>query len=92
MNPAALLGKHKARKDKAERLASVMEGRKDRDFGAASGRRKQKSGGTSNKEKAKRKAMPQAARAQQIRKRGPGKGGPKRNQFRGTPGRGYARR
>ncbi len=48
------MGKHNVRKDKAERLASVLEGRK---------------------EKAKRKAVPQAARAQQTRKRGSGKGG-----------------
>eukprot|EP00884_Botryococcus_braunii_P012226 jgi/Botrbrau1/21003/Bobra.0144s0020.2 len=90
--PEALLGKHKRRKDKQERMRSVMEGRTDREFGAASGRRKKKTGGSSNKQKAKMKALPSAARAQQIRKRGVGKGGKNRNQFRGTKGRGFARR
>lgn len=90
--PEALLGKHKKRKDKQERLASVMEGRTDREFGAAAGMRKKKTGGSSNKQKARMKALPSAARAHQIRKRGLGKPGKNRNQFRGTKGRGYARR
>ena len=45
-------------------------GREDREgFGAAAGRRKIKSGGMSNKEKAKRKDLPMAARISQIRRR-----------------------
>ena len=44
MNPDALTGRHKMRKDKAERMESVLEGRQDRQYGAAAGRRKQKTG------------------------------------------------
>ncbi len=44
VNPDALTGRHKMRKDKAERMESVLEGRQDRSYGAAAGRRKQKSG------------------------------------------------
>ena len=44
VNPDALTGRHKMRKDKAERMESVMEGRQDRSYGAAAGRRKQKTG------------------------------------------------
>lgn len=64
MDPSALVGKHKARKDKAERMASVLEGREGREFGAAASRKKKKSGGLSNKQKAKRKNLPDAARSQ----------------------------
>ena len=46
-------------------------------FGAASGLKKKKTGGTSNREKAKRKNMPAAARARQISKRTKGKKRPK---------------
>ena len=44
VNPDALTGRHKMRKDKAERMESVLEGREDRSYGAAAGRRKQKTG------------------------------------------------
>ncbi|KAL3143572.1 hypothetical protein ABBQ38_002369 [Trebouxia sp. C0009 RCD-2024] len=65
-----LQGRHKRRKNKEERMKSVLEGREDRDgFGAASGLRKKKTGGTSNREKAKKKNMPAAARARQISRR-----------------------
>ncbi|KAL3134019.1 hypothetical protein ABBQ32_008454 [Trebouxia sp. C0010 RCD-2024] len=65
-----LQGRHKRRKNKEERMKSVLEGREDREgFGAASGLRKKKTGGTSNREKAKRKNMPAAARARQISRR-----------------------
>lgn len=51
------------------RLASVLEGRKDRDgFGSSTGRKKQKQGGTSNKEKNKMKNIPIAARLQAVRR------------------------
>ena len=44
-----------------------MEGREGRDgFGASTGRKKQKQGGTSNKEKSKRKNLPVAARLQAV--------------------------
>jgi protein SDA1 len=64
VDPSTLLGKHKARKDKAERMAMVLEGREGREFGAAAARKKKKAGGLSNKQKAKRKNLPDAARAQ----------------------------
>ena len=47
VDPDTLTGRHKARKDKAERMESVLEGRADRSYGAAAGRRKQKTGGRS---------------------------------------------
>lgn len=51
-------------------FCDVLAGREDREgFGAASGLRKKKTGGTSNREKAKRKNMPAAARARQIGRR-----------------------
>ena len=47
-----------------------LVGREDREgFGAASGLRKKKTGGTSNREKAKKKNMPAAARVRQISRR-----------------------
>lgn len=55
------------------RVTAALErtaGREDREgFGAASGLRKKKTGGTSNREKAKLKNMPAAARARQIGRR-----------------------
>ena len=51
MDPAALTGRHKGRASKEERLARVHEGREGREFGAAAARKKQKTGGTSNKQK-----------------------------------------
>ena len=53
VDPAALTGRHKGRSSKEERLAKVHEGREGRDFGAAAARKKQKTGGTSNKQKAR---------------------------------------
>ena len=64
-----LLRHNSWRRDKAERMASVLAGREGRVFGAAAGRRKNKTGGRSNSEKAKAKAMPLAARNSQARKR-----------------------
>lgn len=48
-------------------VAAGREGREG--FGAASGLKKKKTGGTSNREKAKRKNMPAAARVRQISRR-----------------------
>eukprot|EP00887_Chlorella_sp_A99_P007365 scaffold2.g7365.t1 len=70
VNPDDLLGRHKYRRDKEERLKSVLEGREGRlEFGAKSRLAKKKTGGLSNREKAKRKRLPMAARAGQARKR-----------------------
>ena len=69
VDPDSLLGHARGRRDKAARMASVMEGREGREFGAAAGKRKAKAGGLSNREKQKRKAMPLAARSAQARKR-----------------------
>ena len=69
VDPDSLLGRARGRRDKAARMASVMEGREGREFGAAAGKRKAKAGGLSNREKQKRKAMPLAARSAQARKR-----------------------
>lgn len=65
-----LTGRHKKRKTKEERMASVLAGREGRDaFGARSGLKKKKTGGTSEREKQKKKALPIAARIQQLRNR-----------------------
>ncbi|KAI7837441.1 hypothetical protein COHA_008699 [Chlorella ohadii] len=70
LNPDALLGRHKYRKDKEERMKSVLEGREGREgFGAKSGLKKKKTGGLSNREKDKRKRLPFAARSGQVKKR-----------------------
>lgn len=67
--PDELLGSHRRRRDKAERMAVVMEGREGREFAAKSSLKKKKTGGLSNREKAKRKALPLAARSGQARSR-----------------------
>ena len=70
VDPDSLLGTHKVRSDKAARLARVMEGREGRgEFGSAADRHKKKSGGSSNKEKDKRKQLPLAARQRAAHKR-----------------------
>ncbi len=67
---SGVTGRHKARKDKAARLASVLEGREGREkFGARSGLKKKKTAGFSEREKQRKKAMPMAARLAQIRRR-----------------------
>ena len=48
--------------DKASRLATVLAGREDNEYGASSARKQKKTGGSSNKEKDKKKALPLAAR------------------------------
>jgi protein SDA1 len=63
-------GRHKKRADKAERLASVMAGREGREaFGARAALKKKKSGSLSERQKQRAKAMPIAARLQQLRNR-----------------------
>ncbi|EIE25800.1 SDA1-domain-containing protein [Coccomyxa subellipsoidea C-169] len=69
VDPNALTSKQKSRKDKAERMASVLEGREGREFGASASRRKQKTGGSSNKQKLKKKSLPDSARAQVMKRR-----------------------
>lgn len=70
LDPTALLGKRRGRADKAERMASVMAGREDREgFGSSVGRKKRKMGGLSNIEKQKGKALPIAAMKQQAENR-----------------------
>ncbi len=51
-------------------MASVLAGREDREgFGARTGRKKQKAGGTSEREKRRQKQLPLAAHASQMRNR-----------------------
>ncbi len=69
VDPMALLGKRRGRRDKEERLASVMEGREGREFGAKAKLKNDKQGGLSNREKEHRKRLPSAARAGQVRRR-----------------------
>lgn len=61
LDPASLEARRRGRQDKEARLAKVMEGREGRQFGAAAARHKRKTGGLSNKQSQKRKAMPLAA-------------------------------
>ena len=51
----------------------MRTGREGREFGAATARKKQKTGGLSNREKQKRKRLPPSARAQQLKRRASGK-------------------
>ncbi|KAL4448816.1 hypothetical protein ABPG77_007533 [Micractinium sp. CCAP 211/92] len=69
LNPDDLLGRHKYRKDKEERMKSVLEGREGREFGAKAKLKQKKTGGLSNREKEKRKRLPMAARSGQVKKR-----------------------
>ena len=69
MDPNDLLGKRRGRRDKEERMASIMEGRVGREFGAKARLKKDKQGGLSNREKDKRKNLPMAAKMGQVRRR-----------------------
>jgi protein SDA1 len=63
VNPDALaaIGIRRAH-DKASRMATVLAGREDSEFGSSTARHMKKTGGASNKEKAKKKQLPLAAR------------------------------
>ncbi|GBF96025.1 hypothetical protein Rsub_08840 [Raphidocelis subcapitata] len=68
--PDELAGRKKRARDKAGRLASVLEGREGREeFGSRSSRKKQKTGSKSEREKQRAKQMPIAARIAQLRNR-----------------------
>jgi protein SDA1 len=70
VNPASLeaTGLRKAH-DKATRLASVLAGREENEYGAATARKQKKTGGSSNKEKLKKKSLPLAARVHAATRR-----------------------
>lgn len=81
-----LVGRHKTHKSKQDRLTSVLEGREGREFGSAAGRKRNKMGGKSNKEKLRDKKLPLGARKAIVRRRmGSQRGG--RKNFKGRPGR-----
>jgi protein SDA1 len=63
VNPDALaaIGLRKAH-DKNTRVASIVAGRVDNEFGSSTKRKQKKTGGASNKEKSKKKQLPLAAR------------------------------
>ena len=69
LDPNDLLGKRRGRRDKEERMASVLEGREGREFGSKASLKKDKQGGLSNREKNRRKNLPFAARAGQVKRR-----------------------
>jgi protein SDA1 len=69
VDPASLEGRVKRRKDKAERLESVLAGREGREFGSRASLKKLKTGGLSERQKQKNKALPSAARTAQLRRR-----------------------
>lgn len=62
-------GVFRSKATKEERLARIKEGRIGNTYGPSSARKKNKTGGKSNSEKAHAKRMPTAARVQQIRRR-----------------------
>ena len=90
VDPTSLLGKKRGRADKAERLASVMEGREGRmEFGAKAKLKKEKTGGLSNKEKERRKRVLAGGVGGQIARRVKGTGGAKTTGgLRGAKGKG----
>jgi protein SDA1 len=70
IDPSSLEGRVKRRKDKRERLESVLAGREGRgEFGSRASRKKDKTGGLSERQKQKKKALPLAARAAQLQRR-----------------------
>ena len=69
VNPMDLLGKKRGKADKQERMASVLEGREGRDYGAKARIKNKKTGGLSNKQKQKQKNIPLGAVGGQVRKR-----------------------
>ena len=70
MDPASLLSKKRGKADKAERMASVLAGREGREtFGSSVARKKLKTGGSSNMQKQKRKAVLAGAARQQAANR-----------------------
>ena len=63
VNPDALAATGiKRAHDKAARLATVLAGREDNEYGSSTVRKQKKTGGSSNAEKSKRKNLPLAAR------------------------------
>ena len=70
VNPDALAATGiKRAHDKASRLATVLAGREDNEYGASAARKQKKTGGSSNKEKLKKKALPLAARVHAATRR-----------------------
>jgi SDA1 len=70
VDPTSLLGKRRGKADKAERMASVLAGREDREeFGSSVARKKRKKGGLSNVQKQKQKVVPLGAHKQQAANR-----------------------
>jgi len=55
--------------DKEARLATVLAGREGRSFGSSTGMKKSKTGGLSERQKQRKKAMPMAARMKQLSNR-----------------------
>eukprot|EP00199_Chlamydomonas_sp_CCMP681_P001181 CAMPEP_0119112818 /NCGR_PEP_ID=MMETSP1180-20130426/41795_1 /TAXON_ID=3052 ORGANISM="Chlamydomonas cf sp, Strain CCMP681" /NCGR_SAMPLE_ID=MMETSP1180 /ASSEMBLY_ACC=CAM_ASM_000741 /LENGTH=766 /DNA_ID=CAMNT_0007100531 /DNA_START=21 /DNA_END=2321 /DNA_ORIENTATION=+ len=71
MDPSSLEARKKRSHDKEARMATVLAGRDGRErFGATSGLKKSKTGGLSEREKQRRKAMPLMARVHQVKRRG----------------------
>lgn len=70
VNPDSLAatGLRKAH-DKASRLATVLAGREDNEYGSSKERKQKKTGGSSNKEKSKKKNLPLAARVHKATRR-----------------------
>ncbi len=70
VNPKELEGGKKRAHDKEARIASILAGREGREkFGSSKGRKKDKTGGLSEKQKQRNKAMPIAARIAQLKNR-----------------------
>jgi len=70
VDPAQLEARKKREHDKEARLATVLAGREGRGkFGASTGMKKSKTGGLSERQKQRKKAMPMAARQRQLSNR-----------------------
>jgi protein SDA1 len=70
LDPHSLLSGRHGKREKADRMASVMAGRADREgFGSSVARKKRKTGGLSNIQKQKQKVAPAGAAKQRTANR-----------------------
>ena len=68
--PVRFVARKKREHDKKARMATVLAGREGRDkFGASTGMKKSKTGGLTERQKQRKKAMPMAGRIKQLKNR-----------------------
>eukprot|EP01026_Neomeris_dumetosa_P037271 TRINITY_DN3016_c0_g1_i6.p1 TRINITY_DN3016_c0_g1~~TRINITY_DN3016_c0_g1_i6.p1 ORF type:complete len:842 (+),score=199.65 TRINITY_DN3016_c0_g1_i6:114-2639(+) len=85
-----IVGQHKGKASKEERMESIMKGREGRGkFLSTSAKRKQKSNASlSNREKERKKALPMGAKRNQIKRRQSLKAKRSKKNFKGKMGKG----